>query len=117
MKIALPSRDNKIDSHFGHCEYFQVYTVNKATKEILEEKKITPPEGCGCKTDIASTLREEGVTLMLAGNMGTGAVNKLESEGIEVVRGCTGDLRNATIEWLQGNVTDSNEVCDHHDCH
>ncbi|RPJ16200.1 MAG: dinitrogenase iron-molybdenum cofactor biosynthesis protein, partial [Desulfobacteraceae bacterium] len=28
MKIALPSKNNRIDDHFGHCEYFTVFTVN-----------------------------------------------------------------------------------------
>jgi len=27
MKIALPSRQNQVDEHFGHCEYFTVFTV------------------------------------------------------------------------------------------
>jgi RNA recognition motif-containing protein len=28
MKIALPSNQNQIDEHFGHCEYFTVFTVD-----------------------------------------------------------------------------------------
>ncbi len=28
MKLALPSRNNMIDDHFGHCDFFTVLTVN-----------------------------------------------------------------------------------------
>lgn len=35
MKIALPSRHNNIDDHFGHCEYFTVYTVDTSKKKYL----------------------------------------------------------------------------------
>lgn len=28
MKIALPSRQNLVDDHFGHCEYFTVIMKN-----------------------------------------------------------------------------------------
>ena len=34
-----------------------------------------------------------GVSLMLAGNMGSGAVNVLNSQGIDVVRGCSGNVK------------------------
>ena len=70
MKIALPSRENKIDDHFGHCEYFTVFTVNTDTKEIIDSENVASPEGCGCKSNIAQVLSEMGVKLMLAGNMG-----------------------------------------------
>jgi len=116
MKIALPSRDNQIDSHFGHCEYFTVITINKEKKTILSEEKIQSPEGCGCKSNIASVLAEAGVTLMLAGNMGDGAVRVLNHSGIEVIRGCSGDINTVANNWLTDSLTDSGIGCTAHDC-
>lgn len=114
MKIALPSRNNQIDSHFGHCEYFTVYTIND-DKKIIEQQTVSSPEGCGCKSNIAQTLAEEGVKVMLAGNMGNGAVRVLNFAGIDVVRGCAGDIREVAEAWLAGNVDDSGEGCSAHE--
>ena len=72
MKIALPSRNNNIDDHFGHCEYFTVFTVDSQNKEITDSETVESPVGCGCKSNIASILAEKGVKVMLAGNMGDG---------------------------------------------
>jgi predicted Fe-Mo cluster-binding NifX family protein len=59
-----------------------------------------------------------GVGTMLAGNIGTGAVDMLGTHGIRVVRGCSGGLRGAVEAWLEGSTTDSGESCSHHDeCH
>jgi predicted Fe-Mo cluster-binding NifX family protein len=116
MKIALPSRNNIIDDHFGHCEFFTVYTVNTENKTILNKEVVESPNGCGCKSNIASTLSDMGVKLMLAGNMGNGAVNKLKGSGIDVVRGCTGDLESVAMNWLNGQVTDNQIPCTSHDC-
>ena len=38
MKIALPSRQNQVDEHFGHCEYFTVYTVNESMKSCRRKR-------------------------------------------------------------------------------
>ena len=46
MKIALPSYQNQIDEHFGHCEHFTVFTID-GQKKITEEEKIASPAGCG----------------------------------------------------------------------
>jgi predicted Fe-Mo cluster-binding NifX family protein len=118
MKIALPSNQNQIDEHFGHCECFTVFTVDDKSK-ILSEEKITPPAGCGCKSNIAQTLAEQGVKLMLAGNMGEGAVNVLNSHGIDVLRGCSGDVKAVTKSWLSGKLRDSGIACAQHEhgCH
>jgi predicted Fe-Mo cluster-binding NifX family protein len=119
MKIALPSRENKIDGHFGHCEYFTVFTVNE-NKEITSQDTVQPPAGCGCKSNIAQTLAQMGVKVMLAGNMGQGAVNVLSNHGIEVLRGCAGDVREVAEQWLEGALTDSGLGCqihDHEGCH
>lgn len=115
MKIALPTRDNQIDSHFGHCDHFTILEVNDS-KEIVSKTVLASPQGCGCKSNIAFTLSEMGVELMLAGNMGQGAVNVLSAQNIKVVRGCSGDIDTVAQEWLKGNVTDNLVACDHHDC-
>lgn len=117
MKIALPCRENKIDNHFGHCEYFTVLTVDTTNKKILESINVPSPVGCGCKSNIATTLSEMGVTLMLAGNMGNGAVNVLSNAGIDVVRGCSGEINTVAMNWLEGTLKDSGDSCDHHECH
>jgi len=116
MKIALPTRDSKIDNHFGHCDHYTVYTVDDNTKEIISKEILQSPEGCGCKSDIAFTLADMKVTLMLAGNMGNGAKNVLNRQGIAVVRGCSGDVKAVAKSWLSGTLTDSGIGCEHHDC-
>lgn len=119
MKIALPSRNNKIDDHFGHCEYFTVFTVDTDTKEITDSQNVESPAGCGCKSNIASVLAELGVELMLAGNMGEGAVRVLKNSGIEVIRGCSGDVKAVAQSWLEGTLVDSGDICHEHEhgCH
>lgn len=114
MKIALPSSRNQIDEHFGHCEYFTVFTIDEK-KTIRSEEKITPPAGCGCKSDIASILAKMGVTQMLAGNMGQGAVQVLKSHGIDVLRGCSGGVKEVVESWLAGNISDSGISCAAHE--
>ena len=116
MKIAMPTRQNQIDEHFGHCEYFTVMSVNRNANQILKEEIVPSPAGCGCKSDIASVLKDQGVSLMLAGNMGDGAVRVLNLSGIRVIRGCGGDVKDVARQWLEGRLQDNGQVCTaHHD--
>lgn len=119
MKIALPSRNNSIDDHFGHCEYFTVFTIDENNKEIIKDETISSPTGCGCKSNIAEVLAQMGVNIMLAGNMGDGAVNVLKRSGIDVVRGCSGDVKSVALDYLKGTISDSGDSCHNHEheCH
>ena len=113
MKIAVPTRENVVDDHFGHCEMYSIFTVIDGK---IEHSEILPsPAGCGCKSNIASVLREKGVSIMLAGNMGEGAMNVLNMQGIEVVRGCSGDARLVIDAYIKGIITDSGIGCSHHE--
>lgn len=119
MKIALPTKtvDNAavVDSHFGHCEYFTVVTVDDASREVVSTVRADAPEGCGCKSNVAELLAADGVTVMLAGNMGQGAVDRLAGVGIQVIRGCDGALDDVVAKWLAGEIEDNAEICAHHD--
>lgn len=117
MKIAVPvTKENQIDSHFGHCESYGVYTISDKN-EITEFKTIESPQGCGCKSDIAGVLAADGVTIMLAGGIGGGAINVLNYSGIEVVRGCSGDAAEVVKLFLSGLVADSGSSCHQHESH
>jgi predicted Fe-Mo cluster-binding NifX family protein len=116
MKIAIPTRGNLVDDHFGHCEVYTVFSVDE-NKKIISSEMLPSPQGCGCKSNIAEVLKQKGVSVMLAGNMGGGALNVLNSHGIEVYRGCTGDVRQLTEAFLLGIVADSGEGCHQHEHH
>ena len=113
--IAIPTRDGMVDDHFGHCAYYIVVTLDEHN-QIVKQERLVSPEGCGCKSNIASVMQEMGITLMLAGNMGMGVYNKLSAHGIAVIRGCQGKVDDVLKAYLNGELKDSLELCDHHDC-
>lgn len=114
-KLSIPTREGMVDDHFGHCAYYTVVTLGDHD-EVIATERLDSPEGCGCKSNIASVMQEMGITLMLAGNMGMGAYNKLTAHGIAVVRECHGKVDDVLCAYLKGELTDSLESCDHHDC-
>lgn len=116
IKVAVPTRGNVVDDHFGHCEMYTVFTIGE--NNVIENSELLPsPQGCGCKSNIASVLKEKGVGVMLAGNMGGGALNVLSNQGIQVIRGCNGDVRQLVETYLNGYLVDSGRGCVQHENH
>ena len=114
MKIAVPTRGNNVDDHFGHCEQYTIFTIDD-NRNIEHSELLPSPQGCGCKSNIAGILQEKGVTILLAGNMGDGALRVLTMHGIEVYRGNSGNARHIAEAFLQGNISDSGEGCHQHE--
>lgn len=116
-KIAIPvTENNLIEDHFGKCEFYGVYTISDKN-EILEVQSIESEQGCGCKSNIASVLSYNGVTLMLAGGIGAGAINVLHNSGIQVIRGCEGNVEDILKQYLNDELIDSGESCLQHEHH
>ncbi len=114
MKIAVPTKEkSRIDNHFGHCEFYTVFIVSD-DKKILAETIVESPAGCGCKSNIAAVLADMDVKIMLAGGIGEGAINKLNSHGISVVRNCSGDVYDAVEAYLKGDLEDGGVSCAAH---
>ncbi|WP_348825703.1 NifB/NifX family molybdenum-iron cluster-binding protein [Flavobacterium aestuarii] len=113
LKTAVPASGNVVDNHFEHCNIYTVFTIDKNKK--IEKTEILPsPQGCGCKSNIGTILEEKGVSVILGGNMGAGALNVLKNHEIEVYRGCSGHILQLVENFLQGKITDSGEGCHHH---
>ncbi len=114
MKIAVPTKENnQIDAHFGHCEFYTIFLVSDQN-EIISETILESPKGCGCKSNIAYDLAQMDVRIMLAGGIGDGAVNKLASQNIQVVRNCKGDVHQIVKAYLAGNMQDGGSNCASH---
>jgi len=113
MKIAVPTQNNSVDGHFGHCEYYTIYTIDE-NKNVVNKELMPSPEGCGCKSNIAGVLRQMNVALMLAGNMGEGAFNMLQMHGIQVIRGCSGKTDEVVSKYLEDKLMDNGVLCSHH---
>ena len=112
MRIAVPTRDGNVDAHFGHCEYFSIFTIE--AQAVISEERLDSPDSCGCKSGIAGELAKKGVKKLIAGNIGEGAVHVLESYGIEVLRGASGKARGAVESHLAGKVFDGGANCHEH---
>jgi predicted DNA-binding protein (UPF0251 family)/predicted Fe-Mo cluster-binding NifX family protein len=113
MKIAVPVRGTDVDDHFGHCEGFSVFTLDEK-RTIVGEEPLASEAGCGCKSGIGATLAKMGVTHLVAGNMGDGAVRVLASHGISVTRGAAGSARSAVERFAAGQLADSGTGCVEH---
>jgi len=127
MKIAVPvTISNIVNEHFGQSEFYTIFSISDEN-QIADIKTILSAEGYGCKLDLARDLAADGVTVMLAGGIGAGAINVLNTVGIRVVRGCSGEAFSLVKQFLNGAVTDSGENChdhgdhlnlgEHHTCH
>ena len=120
LKIAIPTRSGAVDEHFGHCESFTIYTLND-DKSLAGQESFTPPPACGCKSNLIPTLVEMGVSTLIAGNMGEGAVANLRKAGLTVIRGAAGPVGEALQAWKDGKLADKQILCmahgDGHECH
>ena len=114
MKIAMPVYQGNVDPHFGHAEEYRIFTISPGN-QILNSELIQPEQGCGCKSGIASVLAERGVTLLLAGNIGAGAIQHMYAQGVEVIRGCSGEAVSVVRAFLDGQVEDNKQTCHQHE--
>lgn len=110
MIIAIPTQDNKLAEHFGHCENFSFYVIEN--NSILKEYFLKPPKH---EPGILPVwLKENNVNLVIAGGMGDGAQNLLKKDGIAVLLGVAAKKPNTVIaEYLSGALNSGTNLCDH----
>lgn len=109
-KVAIPvDINNELEDHFGHCDHYEIFTISD--NKIVATEPLIAEQGCGCKSNIASVLAEHGVTVMLAGGIGAGAINVLNKCNVDVIRGCSGDINDLMHDYIAGKVVDSGESC------
>ena len=126
MKIAVPTAEGKLCSHFGHCESFTFVEVNPETKEILNMETKVPEEGISCQS--ASWISEQGANVVLAGGMGQRPLGIFSQNGVKVISGCPempiedviNSYMNSTLVTGENSCGGEHSHCHghhHHHCH
>jgi len=112
MKIALPVAGGQLCAHFGHCDAFQVFEVDRDSGNILGTSSIkAPPHEPGL---LPRMLGAEGVDVVIAGGMGSRAQDLFRQQGIEVLVGATaGDPAELVRSYLSGTLRSGTNTCDH----
>lgn len=110
MKIAVTYNNGEVFQHFGRTENFKIYDIedNKViSTEVISSNGI----GHGA---LAGVLAEQNVDVLICGGIGGGAINALTQAGIEVCAGASGDTDKAVEDYLNGNLVDAGQTCNHH---
>lgn len=113
MKIAVASEGKMVAGHFGHCEGFNIFTVedNKISKRDFIQNPGHRPGF------LPNYLNDLGVKVIISGGMGGGAVEVFNEKGIQVVTGASGEAEDAVNRLLEGKLKSTGSVCHEHQHH
>ncbi len=112
LKIALPIAQGKLCSHFGHCEHFAVFDVDRSAQRIEGPHDLDPP--AHEPGVLPNWLGTQGVQVVIAGGMGAHAQSQLAERDIEVVVGAIGgEPAELVRQYLEGTLQTGPNACDH----
>ena len=101
MKIAIPVENGVLCSHFGHAPQFAFVNVEDG-KVASTSLEVPPPHEPGV---LPRWLNDNGVTHLICGGIGGGAVTILEGAGIKVIAGLPAvDPAVLVEDFLAGKV-------------
>lgn len=111
MKLAVTYNNGEIFQHFGHTEYFKIYEIQDGK---IQESQVVSTNGQGHGA-LAGFLKEQGVTSLICGGIGSGAKNALADADILVYGGVSGNADEAVKALLNGTLQfNPNVTCNHH---
>lgn len=113
MKVAIAAERQTdvrlVTEHFGHCESFILYEVeNGVVKEIEEIKNPGHQPGF-----LPEFLGKKRIDLVIAGGMGTRAIELFNAQGIQVITGASGEVGAVIADYAGGRLETSGSTCSH----
>jgi len=108
--IAIPTKNNCLCQHFGHCEKFAIFHSDGST--IISESLLDPPpHEPGL---LPAWLASKGITHIIAGGMGQRAIMLFRQNNIEVSTGAAEKPAKMLAEDFLGNKLETGtNACDH----
>jgi predicted Fe-Mo cluster-binding NifX family protein len=113
MKIAVASEGTNVTGHFGHCDSFMIFDAENGA--IVRQETVPNP---GHRPGfLPNYLADRGVSVIISGGMGGGAVEIFNERNVEVVVGASGEAKDAAERYLSGALVSTQSVCQDHQHH
>jgi predicted DNA-binding protein (UPF0251 family)/predicted Fe-Mo cluster-binding NifX family protein len=112
MIVAVPYLQGNVNAHFGSTQAFLL-----AETQDGEVQRTTLFELQGMEhnhSGIAGFLKEQGVSVILAGGMGAPMQQALKSQGFDLYCGVSGPAVEAIEAFARGEIEQSDATCGHH---
>jgi len=112
VRYAVPVSSGGLSVHFGHCEHFALIDVDEEKKEILRKELVPSP---GHQPGLLPEwLAEQGVSVVIAGGMGSRAQSLFQQNRIGVViNALENDPGKAVLDYLNDALATGDDICDH----
>jgi len=112
MRIAIPTRDEKLTAHFGHCLEFMLFDVDRTARSITRVVRETPP--AHEPGVLPAWLASQGADLVIAGGMGRHAQELFAQQGVDVHVGAAEAPAMSVVKaFLEGRLQTGSNLCDH----
>ncbi len=107
MKVAISTDSGKVCGHFGRAPEFTFVTIED--NKVID-KKVLPNPGHAVGT-IPQFINEQGANYMIAGGMGSRAVQFFGQYGIEVIVGVQGEIDEVIKKIINGTLEGAESLC------
>lgn len=100
LAITYDMENESVWQHYGETPRFKMYQIeagNVVKTWVLESGEYS-------HTTLATLLGMNGVDVLIAGGMGSHAVETLQAEHIEILNGVEGSIDNALKDFLNGKL-------------
>lgn len=110
MMICIPTVDeggllSHVSTHFGKTSYF---TFIKLENGKIKEINAIGSTGSGSSRTPTELILNSKVDMLICGSLGTKAIFTLHSNGIEVISGASGKVKDVFDEWKVGMLPQGN---------
>ncbi|GAB6181581.1 NifB/NifX family molybdenum-iron cluster-binding protein [Desulfotomaculum defluvii] len=110
MKIAFSSygksMHDELNPRLGRCEYFIIYDTESGSVDSLDNTGRLATGAAGIAT--ARLLNDQGIEVIITGNVGPNAFTALEAAGIKVYIGASGKVGDVLLNYQKGELTEAN---------
>ena len=111
MKLAIPYENGQVFPHFGKTQQFKIYDIADGK---VGASLVVPVMGGGHGA-LAGFLRMLGISVVLVGGIGPGALDALARYDITPIPGVSGDADKAAADFVAGKLSpDTAALCQHH---
>lgn len=108
--IAIPTAQDCLCQHFGHCETFAVFETDDG--KVVNETFLTPPPHA--PGILPAWLASHGITHVIASGIGYRAISLFNNHNIQVFVGAAQKpVKKLVDEYLNGDLETGINACDH----